>query len=79
MRLSNLSEFRELFYSPGSRPKLSTLRKRIDLNKIPGGIKQAGRYYVDLDAFNAANDVLNNLQAQQSQLVVKSPWLRDLL
>lgn len=78
MRLAALSEFRELFYSPDSRPKLTTLRKRIDRGQIAGGCKQADRYYVDLDAFNAANDVLNKTQVRQAQLL-ETPGLADLL
>ncbi len=79
MRLATLSEFRSLFYSPNSRPKLDTLRKRIDRGQITGGAKQAGRYYVDLDAFDAANDVLSKAQTRQSQLIHNEPGLRDLL
>jgi hypothetical protein len=78
MRLSKLTEFRRLFFTPDSAPSLSTLRKRIDRNVIPGGTVLDGRYYVDLDGFDAAHSVRISIAARQAQRA-KDPLLDGLI
>lgn len=78
MRLASLSEFRQLFFTPESRPSLETLRRRVDRKCIPGGRLDAGRYYVDLDEWDEANGARDNIAKQQAQLA-QSPELAGLI
>lgn len=78
MRLASLKEFRALIYTPRSAPAMSTLRARIEAGKIPGGRIEAGRYYVDLDVFDRATNLSNELEAQRQRLM-KSPVLQGLI
>lgn len=78
MRRASLKEFRELVYTPRSAPAMATLRARIDAGKIPGGGIEAGRYYVDLDAFDRATNLSNDLEARR-QALMKSPVLEGLI
>lgn len=66
MRLAKLTEFRRIFYTPDSAPSLTTLRKNID--KIPGGCKFCGRFYVDLDEFDRATDLYRKLEKRRAEL-----------
>ena len=66
MRLAKLSEFRQTFYTPTSAPALSTLRANIE--KIPGGRKVGGRYYIDLDEYDRATHLSETLEARRKQL-----------
>lgn len=76
MRLANLKEFRRLIYTPDSAPALNTLRANIE--KIPGGQKRHGRYYVDLDTFDRETNLSRELTAKRERLS-KSPVLEGLL
>lgn len=78
MRLATLTEFRRLFFTPDSGPSMETLRRRIDRGAIAGGRVDAGRYYVDLDTWDDANNVRRDIAKQQQQLA-KSPELAGLV
>ena len=78
MRLSKLSEFRRLMYTPDSAPTLPTLRARINKGTVPGGVVVGGRYYVDLDEFDRVTDYRRRLQAEIAELE-KSPLLEGLV
>lgn len=69
MRLAKLTEFRALFYTPDSAPSLTTLRAGIE--SIPGGCRQGKRYYVDLDAFERANNLTARLTERRAELTVE--------
>jgi hypothetical protein len=76
MRLAKLSEFRRLVFTSGSAPALKTLRARI--RDIPGGTIQCGRYYVDLDVFDRANNLRAQIADSQCRLA-KNPLLEGLI
>ena len=76
MRLAKLSEFRTLFYTPGSAPCLKTLRAQI--GEIPGGTVMQGHYYVDLDKFDEATRLRGALEARHRQLAA-DPLLEGLV
>jgi hypothetical protein len=76
MRLTKLSEFRRIVYAPGSAPKIDTLRAQISV--IPGGTKVAGRYYVDLDAFDSATLLRQSIEAKRAELA-RDPLLAGLI
>lgn len=78
MRLTKLREFAKNFYTEGSRPAESTLRRHVDLGLIPGGQKVAGRYYVDLDEYSRATNLRAQLAEQQAQLA-RNPLLAGLV
>ena len=78
MRLAKLSEFRALIYTPASAPAESTLRRRIERGRIPGGRVEEGHYYVDLDEYNRATNLRANLTAQQAELA-RHPLLQGLV
>jgi len=78
MRLAKLSEFRRIRYTPDSAPKLSTLRRKIDAGKLPGGQRIDGRYWVDLDALGAQDRVHEQLVASE-RAAAASPLLRGLV
>lgn len=78
VRLAKLSAYRQLIFAPGSAPSLSTLRKCIDRNGIPGGTVLDGRYYVDLDEFDAAHNLRAGIAARQAQRA-KDPLLAGLI
>jgi len=77
MRLAKLSKFRDLIYADGSAPSLNTLRARIIAGQIPGGKVDAGHYYVDLDAFDKATHLRDNLAAEAAELK-RDPLLEGL-
>ena len=59
MRLMSIQRFRKTtdIFEPGSMPSENTLRTWIDDDEIPG--KRIGKkYYVDIDALRAQEDVL---------------------
>lgn len=78
MRLAKLTEFRRLFYTPESAPALSTLRVRIADQELPGGRIEGGRYYVDLDEYDAATRTSLKLAERRRQLS-EDPALQGLL
>ena len=78
MRLARLSEFRRIHYTPGSAPTPATLRAWIDKGRLPGGVVQNGRYYVDLDEFERATQARRGLADAQAQLE-KNPLLEGLV
>ena len=78
MRLASLKEFRALIYTPDSAPATSTLRARIDAGLIPGGRKDGGRYYVDLDAFDRTTNLMQQLEEKRDRLM-KNPVLAGLV
>lgn len=76
MRLMSLRAFRAMVYCPDSAPSLRTLRERID--DIPGGCVQLGRYYVDMDVYDAQG----HLRRQTEQAIAalrQDPVLEGLL
>lgn len=78
MRLAKLSEFRRLIYAPGSMPRLATLRASIRNNRIPGGLVQDGRYWVDLDEFDRQTNLRRRLAAEQAE-IARHPLLDGLI
>lgn len=78
MRLAKLNEFRRLFYTPDSAPSPATLRARIDQHKLPGGRRDGGRYYVDLDEYDRETGAVSKLVEQQ-QKAASNPLLADLI
>ena len=76
MRLAKLGEYRKLFYTPDSAPTLATLRAQI--HTIPGGQIRNGRYYVDLDKLDAAENLHAAVLERQKQLAAH-PLLEGLL
>lgn len=76
MRLARLSEFRRLYYTPGSAPSMPTLRARIE--EIPGGRRIGGRYYVDLDEFDQATDTRRSAERRRAELA-REPLLAGLV
>jgi hypothetical protein len=76
MKLATLDEYRKLIYAPGSAPSLSTLRRRIF--NIPGGVKDLGRYYVDLDASDKVRQLSSDLDVYREQ-AKKNPNLAGLI
>lgn len=78
MRLANLSEFRSIIYTPNSAPSLSTLRRKIDAEKIPGGRKEDGRYFVDMDEYDVATNLRAGIIAKKAALA-DDPLLKDLI
>lgn len=78
MRLAKLSEYRSIRYTAASAPKLSTLRKKIDAGKIPGGQKIDGRYFVDLDVLGDQDRLHQQLVAGE-RAAAANPLLRGLL
>lgn len=78
MRLANLNEFRRMVFTLESAPSVRTLRAQIDGGKIPGGMIQGGRYYVDLDAYDTATQLRAGLLARQRELS-GNPLLQGLL
>lgn len=78
MRLAKLQEFRRTFYSPDSAPALPTLRARIEREEIPGGCRQGGRYYIDLDIFDRETKLALSLRKKREELS-KDPTLAGLL
>lgn len=68
MRLAKLSKFREMVYAEGSAPSLNTLRQRINNSQIPGGRLDGGKYYVDLDAYDRATHLRDNIAAEAAAL-----------
>lgn len=78
MRLANLTEFRRTYFSPASAPAISTLRARIAAGKIPGGMVDGGRYYVDLDEYERAKGI-SVRNAQRRTELMRHPLLRGLV
>ena len=78
MRLAKLTEFRSMVFTPESAPSVRTIRLQIDQGKIPGGMVQGGRYYVDLDAYDVATNLRAGLLARQRELS-RDPLLEGLL
>jgi hypothetical protein len=76
MRLEKLEKYRALVYAPGSGPSLSTLRRRI--RQIPGGRVELGRYYVDLDANEKADQLSRDVDERREQLK-QDPLLEGLI
>lgn len=76
MRLANLTEFRNLVFSPRSVPCLNTLRARI--KTIPGGALLHGRYYVDLDEFNRVTGLRADIE-NKLQTLTRNPRLDGLI
>jgi hypothetical protein len=76
MRLASLDVYRKLVYAPGSEPSLTTLRRKI--RNIPGGRIDLGRYYVDLDANDKVNQLLNDAVERREQLK-RDPLLDGLI
>lgn len=52
MRLLRLSAYREQCFAP-PRPAMQTLRRQIDRGKLPGGLRNALGYWIDLDQHQA--------------------------
>jgi hypothetical protein len=76
MKLATLEEYRKLVYAEGSAPSIVTLRRRI--KDIVGGRVELGRYYVDLDA----NDAVNELARANSSRIAalrSDPRLKGLI
>jgi hypothetical protein len=67
MKLVSLDKYREMVYAQGSGPSLTTLRRRI--KDIPGGRRELGRYYVDLDANDRRNQLSREAQSKLEQLL----------
>ena len=78
MRLANLTEFRRMIFTPDSAPSFCTLRVQIKKKTLPGGLVQGGRYYVDLDAYDRAQNLRAGLLAKQRELS-SNPLLDGLL
>lgn len=78
MRLCKLKQFRGLVYAMGSEPTVRTLRAHIDAGKIPGGRREHGLYYVDLDEYDRATRLTANLEEKRNRLA-KSPELEGLI
>ena len=76
MRLAKLSEFRRPVYSPHSAPSMRTLRAHIQ--EIPGGIVEAGHYYIDLDEYDRAHALRAGIAARRTELA-KDPLLEGLI
>jgi hypothetical protein len=77
MRLASLQEFRSLIYTPSSAPALNTLRARIKAGRIAGGKIEAGRYYVDLDEYDRANNLRDGVDNKLKRLSA-NPVLQGL-
>lgn len=78
MRLCSLKNFRSLVYAMGSAPSCETLRQKIAAGKIPGGVIDDGRYYVDLDEYDREHKLTRDLLKRQAELSA-SPELQGLL
>ena len=78
MRLAKLSAFRRMIFTPGSAPAARELRAQIDRAEIPGGLKMAGLYYVDLDAFDEAMGLRRDNDREITALK-KDPRLAGLI
>jgi hypothetical protein len=78
MRLANLNEYRQLFYTPDSAPSIRTLREKIRSQKLAGGVLVDGRYYVDLDQAEHAMRLGESLRARKAELE-RSPALEGLI
>lgn len=68
MRLAKLSEFRSLYFAPGSAPAPETLRAHIDREEIPGGRKEGKRYFVDIDEFERVHRLAADLHKETAKL-----------
>jgi len=68
MKLAKLSAFVEIVFAEGSAPSLNTLRSQIRAGKIPGGTVQADRFYVDMDEYDRATGLHNQLAERKEQL-----------
>lgn len=78
MRLASLEEFRRAIFTPGSAPSIRTLRARIRAGKIAGGMIEAGRYYVDMDAYEAKHRIRAGIIARINELQT-DPRLQGLI
>lgn len=76
MRLIKLSQFRRLVYAPGSAPSLATLRRRI--YEIPGGRRELGQYWVDLDEYEGIRDQRVQIANRERELA-QDPLLKGLV
>jgi hypothetical protein len=76
MRLATLAEYRRLVYAEGSAPSIDTLRRRI--KEIPGGRKEFGRYFVDLDMIERVNTVRSEI-AESRERFRNDPLLKGLI
>jgi hypothetical protein len=76
MKLATLEEYRKLVYAEGSAPSISTLRRRI--GEIQGGMKDLGRYWVDLHKNEKAGQIQSELQDYRSK-AKKNPNLAGLI
>jgi hypothetical protein len=65
-----------LVYAEGSAPTLKALRRRI--KEIPGGRKELGRCYVDLDAYDRVSHVRRDIEETRERLR-NDPLLEGLL
>jgi hypothetical protein len=66
VRLATLTEFRRIVFTDDSAPAVATLRANI--GKIPGGTKMGGRYFVDLDRFDAETKLHQGLADRRRTL-----------
>ena len=76
MRLATLAEYRRLVYAEGSAPSIDTLRRRI--KESPGGRKEFGRYFVDLDMIERVNTVRSEI-AESRERFRNDPLLKGLI
>jgi hypothetical protein len=76
MRLATLAEYRRLVYAEGSAPSIDTLRRKI--KEIPGGRKEFGRYFVDLDMIERVNTVRSEI-AETRERFRNDPLLKGLI
>jgi hypothetical protein len=76
MRLATLAEYRRLVYAEGSAPSIETLRRKI--KEIPGGRKEFGRYFVDLDMIDKVNTVRSEI-AESRERFRNDPLLKGLI
>jgi hypothetical protein len=76
VRLVSLKEFRSIVFSAESAPSVATLR--MNINKIAGGCKMLGRYYVDIDEYNRVTQLSAKVEETIERLS-KTPELEGLL
>jgi hypothetical protein len=78
MKLITLEKYRDLVYATGSAPTLSTLRRQVKDEKIPGGRKLGGRYFVDLDTNDRVSQLYQSVHRKLDELR-ENPLLEGLI
>ena len=60
MPLMRISEYREVMFTPASRPAINTIKKWVSNGDLAGKVI-GGNYYVDPDKLIPVNDLVNKV------------------